>query len=405
MKTNKKFYSKKNVGLLSIFVLLLSIACSDDTKLGLNSQDNLPPPPPTVVKIENLNGAAMIYYQAPTEDDLLCITASYIVNGTVYTTKSSPYKDHLKVEGFGKKGDYKVTLNSIDKSNNQSVPVELTVSPLESPVEIIYSSINIIPSFGGVKLSWDNSTESNIVVQITLKDSIGDWNNIESVYTNTRQGSAAVRGLDTIPKTFGVTIRDRWDNYSPMLVSEIKPMYEVQLEKSKFREVVALPNDAELYSTGYPVSKIWDGNTTSSVYHTSRTTGIGNFVTFDMGQTAKLSRFKMYQRTSDNAFIYSHNNLKRYIIYGATEITASMRASGTIDGWTEICNVVCYKPSGDSGVVTNEDKEYILNGDEHEISLDAPATRYIRIHMLENWSGGIIAQIAEMTFWGQVINQ
>ena len=27
--------------------------------------------------------------------------------------------------------------------------------------------------------------------------------------------------------------------------------------------------------------------------------------------------------------------------------------------------------------------------------------RYIRIYMLENWSGGTYAQIGEMTFWGQ----
>lgn len=111
----------------------------------------------------------------------------------------------------------------------------------------------------------------------------------------------------------------------------------------------------------------------------------------------------MYQRTNADAFLYSHNNLKRYTIYGCDEITADMRESGSLDGWTKIMEVLCHKPSGDTGKVTNEDKEYILNGDEHEIPLDAPAFRVVRIEMQENWSGGTIPQIAEMTFWGQTI--
>lgn len=68
-------------------------------------------------------------------------------------------------------------------------------------------------------------------------------------------------------------------------------------------------------------------------------------------------------------------------------------------------DVHCYRPSGfDSTVVTNEDKEYILGGDEHEVPIEAPSFRYIRILMLENWSGGTIGQIEEMSFWGQIIN-
>ena len=59
----------------------------------------------------------------------------------------------------------------------------------------------------------------------------------------------------------------------------------------------------------------------------------------------------------------------------------------------------------DNPTKTNEDLEYIENGDEHEIPLDAPNFRYIRIYMLENWSGGTYAQIGEKTFWGQPIGK
>ena len=61
-----------------------------------------------------------------------------------------------------------------------------------------------------------------------------------------------------------------------------------------------------------------------------------------------------------------------------------------------------YKPSGqDNPNITNEDIEYIQNGDEHEVPIEAPNFRYVRILMLETWSGGTYAQIGEMTFWGQ----
>ena len=63
-------------------------------------------------------------------------------------------------------------------------------------------------------------------------------------------------------------------------------------------------------------------------------------------------------------------------------------------------DVLTYKPSGDSGQVTNEDKEYILNGDEQEVSIEAPAFRYIRILMQETWGSTIITQIGEMSFLG-----
>ena len=52
-------------------------------------------------------------------------------------------------------------------------------------------------------------------------------------------------------------------------------------------------------------------------------------------------------------------------------------------------------------MLTNEDIEYIQNGDEHEVPIEAPNFRYVRILMLETWSGGTYAQIGEMTFWGQ----
>lgn len=399
MKTYKKLYS---IFILSGILLLGVNSCSDDTKLGLTPQDGNPPSPPTVKSVENTNGAATIYYEPPTDPDLLYVMAAYTINGVEYSSKSSPYKGNVKVEGFGKEGDYEIELVSVDKSQNKSTPVKVTISPLEPPYLTIYKSLKVVPSFGGIRVTWDNPTESNIIVGVVHKDSIGDWVDLDNFYTSAKVGIGTIRGMDTIPVTFGINIRDRWDNYSQRLEQPEKPYYEMQLSKDKFREVSPiLPNDAPSMSS-YPVRYIWDGNTTHNCYH-SEDSAVDRFVTFDMGQTALLSRFKMWQRTESDSFIYSHNNLKRYTVYGCTEITAKMRETGSLDGWTHLYDAVTHKPSGE-GPVTAEDKEYILNGDEHEFPLEIPPVRYIRILMLETWSGGTITQIGEMTFWGQPSN-
>ncbi|MEG1007980.1 MAG: DUF5000 domain-containing lipoprotein [Bacteroides sp.] len=405
---------KKKIVKESLIVMLLSliclVGCSQNERIGLDPTDNIAPAAPTDILVENINGGAIISFTAPKDDDLLCVVASYIVNGIERTTKASPYTNKLKVEGFGTEGEYEITLKSLDKSKNESAPVRVLINPLTAPVELIFKSLKVVDSFGGVKLTWDNTTEVNIIVEAFKKDD-DDWMSVENFYSSAKEGKATIRGFQPEPVTFKFRIRDRWDNYSDFLETDNLPLEEVQLDKSKFRTVIALPGDSPSYGS-LTIDKIWDGNTVSSCYHGSGN-DINRTITFDMGVVAKISRFKMWQRTESAAWIYSHNNLKRYVIYGCNEITEEMRSGGwedetgkvfpTFEGWTEIVNVLCHKPSGDTGKVTNEDKEYILNGDEQEVPIDAPAFRYVRIYMLENWSGGTIAQIGEMTFWGQVV--
>ena len=74
-----------------------------------------------------------------------------------------------------------------------------------------------------------------------------------------------------------------------------------------------------------------------------------------------------------------------------------------IEGWTEISHAKNYRPSGreTAGNFTQEDKEYAYKGDEHEVDLEVPSFRYIRILLVSNWSGGIIPQMGEIDFYGQ----
>ena len=392
-----KYMSATLIGILCL------TGCGQDDRIGLDATDNIAPGLPSNIKVENINGGAIISYTPPKDDDLLCVVASYMINGKERTTKASPYVNKLTVEGFGKVGDYQVTLKSIDKSRNESEPLSVTISPLTPPVEFIYNSLKVENSFGGVSLTWENPTRENIILEVFKKDD-GEWISLENFYSSVLNGVAKIRNLAAEPITLGYRIQDRWENYSQMMEKESTPLYEEELSKSLFKEVNPLPGDCEAMS-GLPIRNIWQGDYNMECFHNITNTtnpAIGRTITFDMGQVAKVSRFKMYQRRGNdpvNVWAYDHNNLKKYVIYGCEALTDNMYLGGevkedgikypTFEGWTKIMEVECYKPSGsDNPTKTNEDLEYIENGDEHEIPLDAPNFRYIRIYMLENWSGG-----------------
>lgn len=222
------------------FVTLLGTlclaGCGQDEKIGLNATDSVAPGLPTNIEVENINGGAIIRYTPPKDDDLLCVVASYMINGVERTTKASPYVDSLIVEGFGKVGDYNIFLKSVDKSQNESEPKTVSISPLTPPVEYIYESLKITDSFGGVSLTWKNPTRQNIILEVTKKEN-GEWVSLENFYSSIVEGQAKIRGLAAEPITLGYRIRDRWDNYSEMLELESNPLYEEELDKSKFKEL------------------------------------------------------------------------------------------------------------------------------------------------------------------------
>ena len=196
--------------LLSMFCLS---GCGQDEKIGLEPTDNIAPGIPTNVMVENISGGAIISYTAPKDDDLLCIVATYMINGIERTTKASPYINKLVVEGFGDEGTYQVMLKSVDKSKNESESIQVAVNPTIPPVKLIFKSLKITDSFGGIKLSWENPTESNIIVEIFQKED-NDWVSVENFYSSAKEGKGTIRGYEPESVTFRTRIRDRWDNYS-----------------------------------------------------------------------------------------------------------------------------------------------------------------------------------------------
>jgi len=358
------------------------------------------PDPIVEASVENLPGAAKITYSLPGDKDILFVKAEYEPSpGKTRSIRSSFYKNEVYLEGFNKAGEYDVKLYTVDRGENASEPVIVTVSPLTPPIVTIYKSLNLIEDFGGANITFSNETSSSVAISVLVDDGTGDYTPTETYYTKEEQGSFSVRGFDPVERVFGVVIRDRWNNYSDTLFKTVTPIFEEQLDKELFSEII-LPTD-EVSAWGRPMHRLWDDivDTGTSIFHTAQGSGIPQWFTFDMGTTAKLSRFKIWQRMN-TALLYEHGNPKKWEFWGRAD---QPNPDGSWDGWIYLGTFDSYKPSGlPMGSYTNEDWEYANRGEEFNFPLDAPPVRYMRFKLLENWSGTDYLNFCELTFWGQV---
>jgi hypothetical protein len=263
------------------------------------------------------------------------------------------------------------------------------------------------PDFGGVNLKFTNPDGADLVIGLYGKDSLGRFGLLENYYTNLKEGNYTYRGLPAELALYGVFIRDKWSNFSDTLFSELTPLYEKMLDKSKFREV-RFPGDGPVYTTEWNISLsyAWDGKWSSSFPNPYD--GSGNnwlnvstdaafnapavHVTIDLGESAHISRFRL-----NHYYRYINKDMRKYEIWGCDKPPAD----GSWTGWTKILSYEQIKPSGLPGEqYTDADAAAWVKGDQDNFPSGLPAFRYIRIRCLENWMGNTNLCFSEITFWG-----
>src|SRR5690606_32247021 len=132
-------------------------------------------------------------------------------------------------------------------------------------------------------------------------------------YSRSLRGGANVRGYNDPERSFGVYFRDRWDNVSDTLYVTAHPLFEEQLDKSKFRRwnPPGIPYNAYT-GTEWRIESMWnDVITPGGGGYASYT----NDHTFDMGQTAKLSRVNINNRKETN-LLYNFAHPKKFQLWG-----------------------------------------------------------------------------------------
>ena len=375
-----------------------AITSTDKTKPGVISN----------IKVANFNGGAYITYTLPDSKNILYVQANYQINSkTSRQTKSSYYSDSITVSGFADTIDYKVVLWTVSRAEVKSDSVVVTVHPKTPPYKLVYAALALQADFGGINIKTTDTTNTPVGIITLLPDLLTSKYQIQDQhYTGDGSIDYSLRGYDTIPKKFGLYVTDQWGNVSDTLFQTIKPLFETILDKSRFQAYV-LPTDVGNYQNGlFNLSNLWDNNYGEFCYNTQQPilpTGAKPniwpaWATFDMGQTAKLSRYVIWDRVGDgNIFVWNSGAPQTWVMWGRADVpqdelmpsdTAHLPAVGsaTPNGWVNL-GVFNAPPKPAHNPLTNDDIQTWKNGFSFDFSIDLPKVRYIRFECLQTMGG------------------
>lgn len=442
--------------LFTISFVFLFLRC---TELETWEEETNSVPPGTISNpnVENLHGGARITYTLPSDVDLLGVKAvySFFEDGDSLESFSSAYRDTIELDGFPDTSKRTVKLISIDKSKNESEPVEVEIQPLTPPVELIKQSFSVKETFGGLFTTWENNTKTDIGISLYAADSTGILNFDYSYYTNAEAGSYSFRGFDDEERKFRLEISDKWGNQATV-DTILQPLFEEFIDARdeagralwrrygkedgsnqwrgdrmgnfrawlNFEEVFDgdLNGESGIWVTPLPGNVLIDytGKAEDAGAHM-----LPIYFTVDLGRSCKLSRHKHYHRAN---YVFAGNCIREYEIWATnetpkqpddfTDIMESLaywtewpEVGGTDswkNDWVKIADCVFAGPVSGSTVssgITAEDRQ-VANAEGFEFAIDPEYSttpfRYLRfVQPQRTWSGGTLHDIGEMQFWGQ----
>jgi hypothetical protein len=171
------YYMKSKNVYLSVFAaiicMLLLYACDESKRFEIGYDDSIPPAPPTFLRYEPLYGGATLWFEAPKDEDLLSIDATYInPEGKEIWFSVSFYTDSINVLGFSDTIPKTVKLFAVDRAGNKSTALDVKVAPLESAVSMLAENLYITPGFFSFFVNWENILEQdmNVFVDYTYSE-------------------------------------------------------------------------------------------------------------------------------------------------------------------------------------------------------------------------------------------
>ncbi len=390
---------KKYIFLLFIILPVCCLLSCQQEERGQIPLDSTPPGQVTSISVENVPGGAIISYVIPDDDDLLYVKVVYhLDDGRIMEQKASAYSTQLEIVGIGKSAPQTVQLVTGDRSKNESKPLEVDIYPLDSPIYEILNSLQVENDFGGVSLRWDNPLKSDIIINIDTLNKDNQLINAETIYSNSMVGKGSLRGYRPEEIVFAISITDPWDNSTDTISGLYLPLYEEKLDRKKFSRWNPPGIPYQQYSN-WAIENIWDGllGNTGIGYSWNTDQKMGNSWTMNMGVTAKLSRFILYQRMTANQ-VYTGANIRSFELFGSPHTSVSDDEST----WIYMGAYESHKPSGlPHGQVSDEDIAFAAAGEEYMVDVSLPPVRYLRFKINRTWGGANYMQLMEIEFFGQ----
>lgn len=300
-------------------------------------------------------GGADITYSVPEDKDLLYVEADVAVpGGRTFNVKSSSYGNVIEIRGLASTDPQQVILYSVNKGGVRSEGYPVTINPLTPPYMDVYNSLKMKEDFGGVNISFANESNASLAIVLSyLDEKSNEYLEYDTYYTEESDGKYSFRGMENETRKFGLYIRDRWDNISPMVEAELTPLYEEMIDKSKFKAITGIQGDGD-GDGNYPTTDsqsdpkhMWNGVWPTSLndYGDYKMFYLKTYdrqvsFTFDIGQAVQLSRLRF-----NYYYKWTYMDPKEYEVYGCTELTDDMY-DGDWSKWTLLAHCTFNKPSG-----------------------------------------------------------
>lgn len=392
---------KTNVIIVSILILLFT-GCIEKEYQPLVKNGNKPGTV-KVLEIENFAGGAKISYTLPDDADILYVLASFkSPQNENRQVKSSVYSNFVLIDGFAEEKDISVELVAVNKSENKSDPVIVSIAPLRASLHDVFESLTVGATFGGVNTHFLNPLGGEYILHTLYQNPEGEWVTYDRLYTKSTEREYAVRGLPPEKLEFRFFFTDKWKNHSDTLQIALTPLFEVKLDKNLWKSF-PLPTDTyePLYGD-WSIEGLWDGTTARIFYVNDNLPGLKlpNWFTINIGKESQLSRIRVNQMSHNDAWIFSSGAPRIFEIYGSNK----PGSDGSWDSWTLLGEFESVKPSDRPlGVLSAEDIALGKEGEDFTFPLTIPSVKYIRFKTKKTWGGNENVMLGELTLWGQPI--
>jgi hypothetical protein len=215
----KNMCKKDTKYLLILLSLLLSLyACKEQGRFEIGYDDTEPPSSPVYLNYKPLYGGARLFFEIPSDKDVLSIDASYLNSqGNTVRFSVSYFNDSIDIYGFNDTLEHVVNLYAVDRAGNKSNVVPVKVTPLEPAITRVVKSLIVKGGFSAFYVDWRNELQQNINVYVDFSyTEKGQYKDQRLIYTSTDSTVRwFIRDLNLTPQepvSIKVRVEDMYGN-------------------------------------------------------------------------------------------------------------------------------------------------------------------------------------------------
>jgi hypothetical protein len=406
-------------------------ACKEQERYEIGYSDSVSPAAPEYIRYEPLYGGARLFYNIPSDEDLLSIDASYVnPKGKTVWFSVSYFKDSIDVYGFNDSLEHVVQLYAVDRAGNKSAIINVPVVPKEPAYSRAAKSVTVKAGFGSFFMDWTNELKQTINVYVDFSyTKAGQLMEHRLIYTSSLETERwFIRDLEDVTEPIAVKVRveDLYGNITEQVDKGAITLFQDEMIP-KDNWYMPDPNDS---IGGVPMAylqmgearktllydNIFDDGTNVNYTHTNWAgrTGIasdGNVpwnVMIDLGAVYEISRIVTHQRyytgtnpTTGRGTYYQGENVGIYGMYTWDE---------TNQAWDSVSQHKIVYPTGLS------DLEYVQLGRAGDMAYlypDEPQfskpTRWFRYEALKGFNNNYtntsdVDCLSEITLYGRKVS-